>query len=268
MVILFYDVFTKIYTTQIVIQFKNKLQSTLMIHGMIRPYVFCPSYPPVHYAMMNWKIFVFDDASCQNTPDYVLMIYVFSKFYYRCRSPIRSHSSISSCYCVSAAIYFEIGSFFRGVDDVSADALVMSCRFFLFDDASSADFYDELKRNLSSRWQRTKGFDFVYPSSRAYCLDHVVLNVSIHPLLHFQKPLRVSGWPFWKNCGNGFFVFPASLLSLHLDVFCPRNKQMIFRQLILDQSHSHYLNHTRQVLKENFNNIKVMLHGTSRNDCF
>ena len=43
---------------------------------------------------------------------------------------------------------------------------------------------------------------------------------------------------------------------------------MIFRQLILDQSHSHYLNHTRQVLKENFNNIKVMLHGTSRNDCF
>ena len=77
-----------------------------MIHGLIRSYVFCPSYPPVHYAMMNWKIFVFDDASCQNTPDYVLMIYVFSKFYSRCRSPIRSHSSISSCYCVSAAIYF------------------------------------------------------------------------------------------------------------------------------------------------------------------
>ena len=34
---------------------------------------------------------------------------------------------------------------------------------------------------------------------------------------------------------------------------------MIFRQLILDQIHSHYLNHTRLVLKENFNIINVML---------
>lgn len=260
--------YSKKYIQQIVIQFKNKLQSTLMIHGMVRPYVFCPSYPPVHYAMMNWKIFVFDDASCQSTPDYVLMIFVFSKFYSRCRSPIRSHSSISSCYCVSAAIYFEIGSFFRGVDDVSAGALVMSCRFFLFDDASSADFYDELKRNLSSRWQRTKGFDFVYPSSRAYCLHHGVLNVSIPPLLHFQNPLRLSGWLFWKNCGNGFFEFPTSLLCPHLDVFCPHNKQMIFRQLILDQIHFHYLNHNRLVLKENFNIINVMLLVTIRNDHF
>ena len=34
---------------------------------------------------------------------------------------------------------------------------------------------------------------------------------------------------------------------------------MIFRQLILDQIHFHYLNHTRLVLKENFNIINVML---------
>ena len=43
---------------------------------------------------------------------------------------------------------------------------------------------------------------------------------------------------------------------------------MIFRQLILDQIHFHYLNHTRLVLKENFNIIKVMLHATIRNDDF
>ena len=34
---------------------------------------------------------------------------------------------------------------------------------------------------------------------------------------------------------------------------------MIFRQLILDQIHFHYLNHTRLVLQENFNIINVML---------
>ena len=43
---------------------------------------------------------------------------------------------------------------------------------------------------------------------------------------------------------------------------------MISRQLIRDQIHSHYLNHTRLVLKENFNIIKVMLHVTIRNDDF
>ena len=53
-----------------------------------------------------------------------------------------------------------------------------------------------------------------------------------------------------------------------MDVFCPRNKQMIFRQLILDQIHSQYLNHTRLVLEEDFNIIKVMLHGTIRKDDF
>ena len=43
---------------------------------------------------------------------------------------------------------------------------------------------------------------------------------------------------------------------------------MIFRQLILDQIHFHYLNHNRLVLKENFNIINVMLLVTIRNDHF
>lgn len=43
---------------------------------------------------------------------------------------------------------------------------------------------------------------------------------------------------------------------------------MIFRQLILAQIHFHYLNHTRLVLKENFNHINVMLLVTIRYDDF